>query len=286
MGNYIFFQMHIMWYESKMINETLDSLQNALQYSQLPVNLKFCLNSQTYLEEPIEGNPEDMFKNFINHSVLKDAEIIYKTNDDSFYNIGDWRREEYDNNAKYTIWGESDCLIPYEYFYILSNLSINKPHILSLSSRKMWDNSWTIVEHDYLKTLPRDHKNLGKLSCGSIMNYEDLKIFNEKHINENINIVKLLDHKIDGALLSLSSGLPTPFIGPKQHFVREDTCASLFFKGYKIPQYHISNVLKGHNYNHNLKRTNTLNTRDDNIFKKYEQESLKSMEEFLKIIYG
>ena len=97
----ILYQQHIMWYESKMINETLDSLAEALTNSGLEVDLRFCLNSQTYLEEPIEGNSEDMFEEFINHPILKRAEIVYKTNDEPFYNIGDWRREVYDMDYKY-----------------------------------------------------------------------------------------------------------------------------------------------------------------------------------------
>jgi len=91
----ILYQQHIMWYESKMINETLDSLQASVLYSSEPVHFKFCLNAQTYLENPINGNPEDMFSEFINHPILKKANIIFKTNNDSFYNIADWRREAY-----------------------------------------------------------------------------------------------------------------------------------------------------------------------------------------------
>ena len=103
MKDKILYQQHIMWYESKMIWETLDSLEDALHNSKLDVDLKFCLNSQTYLEEPIEGKAEDMFEEFINHPLLKEAQIIYKTNDDPFYNIGDWRREVYYPKFKYQI---------------------------------------------------------------------------------------------------------------------------------------------------------------------------------------
>ena len=41
--------MHVMWYESEMVNETLDSLKNALQYANGEVNIEICLNSQYYL---------------------------------------------------------------------------------------------------------------------------------------------------------------------------------------------------------------------------------------------
>ena len=120
----IVYQHHIMWYESKMISETLDSLKQALDYYSPPdIQLVFCLNPQTYLEKPIEGTASNMFSNFINHPVLKDARIIYKTDHEPFYNIGDWRREQYYPEAKYTVWGESDCLLPKELF--LADLNVN-----------------------------------------------------------------------------------------------------------------------------------------------------------------
>jgi len=271
--------MHIMWYESKMINETLDSLQLALSNTTLDVNIKICLNSQTYIEQPIEGKANDMFNEFINHPILNNAEIIYKTNDDDFYNIGDWRREIYNSNYKYTIWGESDTLIPEDYFYILENINILEPHILSLSSRKMWDDSWKIVEHVSLQNLNTPHKELGILSCGEYINYQQLCEFNLEI--DKINIIKLPTNKIDGSLLALSSNLPFPFISPNQHFVGEDTCAEMFFQKNKISQYHINTRIKGHNYNHPLKRINTPNTRNDEVFKKYAYESRTAMNEFL-----
>jgi hypothetical protein len=275
----ILYQQHVMWYESEMINETLDSLQIALQYSEVPVQLKFCLNSQTYLETPIKGKSEDMFTQFINHPVLVNAEIIYKTNLDPFYNIGDWRREMYDVNAKYTVWGESDTMIPEDYFYIISQLNINEPHTLSLSSRKMWDASWTVVEHSRIQMLEPNHDTLGILSCGNYINYDELNKFNNQ--DGDINIIKLPVNKIDGSLLALSSNLPNPFISPEQHFVGEDTAAAIFFKFHKIPQYHISNRIKGHNYSHPRKRTNTDSTRNDAIFIQYADQSRQAMSNFI-----
>jgi len=285
----ILYQQHIMWYESKMLNETLDSLQLALQYSTLPVDLKFCLNSQTYLEQPIQGSPEDMFEEFLNHPILEKAEIIYKTDNDEFYNIGDWRREVYSNNYKYTIWGESDCLIPEDYFYILSNLDIEEPHILSLSSRKCWDNTWNVVEHIDLKPLsivnkdnPGYKEEYYPFRYFDTINQNELNKFNSKR--EEIEIVKLPILKIDGSLLTLSKNLPTPFISPKMNFVREDYCAQQFFQIKGIPQYLISNRIKGHNYYHSLKRTNTEASRNDNKFKIMETQNIEAMNIFLSQI--
>jgi hypothetical protein len=282
----ILYQQHIMWYESKMINETLDSLQLSLEHSSLPVKLKFCLNSQTYLEKPIEGKSKDMFNEFIDHPILKNAEIIYKTDNDPFYNIGDWRREIYSNEYKYTVWGESDCLIPEDYFYILSNININEPHILSLASRKCWDKTWNIVEHDDLKHFHEVDMNNPSFKI-EYFPFRYFDIINQNKLNEfnlkggDINIKKLSLIKIDGSLLTLSNYLPTPFISPEMSFVREDYCAQQFFQIKGIPQYLISNRIKGHNYFHPLKRTNTSSTRNDDEYKILEQKNINAMNKFL-----
>ena len=72
------------------------------------------------------------------------------------------------------------------------------------------------------------------------------------------------------------------FIPDDMHFVREDTCASIVFQQNNIPQYHVKNRLKGHNYYHPQKRTNTDATRDDKVWKKYSEKSMNAMHEFLE----
>lgn len=286
----ILFQMHIMWYEAAMLNETFDSIYSALKYA-TDVKVKLCFNSQTYIENPIEGSPIEMFDVVKNHPLIQIAEITHKTNNDPFYNIADWRREQYDSNANYTVWGESDTLIPHDIFYILENLSINEPHILTFSSRPMWDNSWDIVTHKKLLGYSKpcqcgdNHKDDCIELLESPWKYKDyilqheLDSFND---DEDIEIIKLNTHKIDGSLLCISKNIPSPFIAPEMHFVREDTCASIFFQAKQIPQYHITNRLKGHNYWHPQKRTNTEATRNDNIFKHYANLSQQSMNKFLQ----
>lgn len=276
--NNILFHMHIMWYESKMINETLDSLKVALENTNSTVDIKVCLNSQTYIEQPTDGEAVDMFQEFINHPVLKNADIIYKTDSDEFYNIADWRRDIYNDCYKYVVWGESDTLIPYDYFYILENLDIDQPHILTLSSRKMWDHTWNVVEYVDYQNINTPHSELGVISCGAYINYEDLCKINSKY---DINIKSLSVTKLDGSMVALSSKLPRPWIPYDQHFHGEDTCAAIFFQHHNVPQYHITTRIKGHNYNHPLKRTNTANTRNDEIFKKYVHDSRVAMSNFL-----
>jgi len=272
-----------MWYESKMINETLDSLAEALTNSELEVDLRFCLNSQTYLEEPIEGRAEDMFEEFINHPILKQAQIIYKTNDDLFYNIGDWRREVYDTDYKYTIWGESDCLIPSDFFYILSEIQIQNPHILSFASRKMWDSTWDCVEHRDLIKYKRSADN--PYQAPSPYNSSDVIVQSElNEFNNQSDIEVELNNtvKIDGSLLCISKGIDFQFIADDMNFVREDYCTESVFKIKRIPQYVVKTRIKGHNYSHPLKRTNTNAKRSDGLFKEYETKSTIAMNNFIK----
>ena len=283
----ILYQQHIMWYESKMITQTLDSLAEALTNSELEVDLRFCLNSQTYLEEPIEGNAEDMFEEFINHPIMKQAQIIYKTNDDPFYNIGDWRREVYDVDYKYTVWGESDCLIPNDFFYILSKVEIPHPHLFSFASRKMWDNSWNCVEHRDLEKYERTKENPYQAptpyNSSDVITQSELDEFNSR---EDIEVQLNHTIKIDGSLLCISNGMDFQFIADDMNFVREDFCAETVFKIKRIPQYVVKNRIKGHNYSHPLKRTNTNAKRSDGLFKEYEMKSTNAMNNFIKSLVG
>ena len=284
--NQLFFNMHIMWYESHMISETLDSLQIAIENSPLPVRLTFCLNTQTYIETPVDGDPVDMFAAFLDHPIMqRTEEVLYRTNDDPFYNIGDWRRQMYDDLYKYTIWGESDCLVPPDYFYILSLLDIDEPHVVSLASRKMGDNSWAPVEMVGLDRFPRSWPERTPqipqpFHAHDRIGYEELCQIND---NGGITIVREERPKIDGALLALSPGLPQ-LIPDDMHFAREDFCANMVLVKRGIPQYVIKNRIKGHNYRHPDKRRNTDSSRSDDTYKKYESESLRAMQNFLQTI--
>jgi hypothetical protein len=279
----LLFQMHIMWYESAMVSEVLDSIHRAAAHSTLPIEYQVCLNAQTYIETPLVGTPEMMLERFQHHPILQQAQIATKTNADAFYNIGDWRREVYDTSAAYTIWGESDCLLPEDFFYIVSNIQIDGPHVLSFASRKMWDYTWDCVEHPYVQQFQRTPENVypapKPYNSDNVITQAELDSKNEE--SGDIQIRRLDRCKIDGSLLCLSGGLPTPFIAPDMHFVREDTCAEIFFNAKGIPQYHVANRMKGHNYRHPQKRTNTTATRTDASYVAFAQQSTAAMHHFL-----
>jgi len=269
-----------MWYETKMLQETFDSIIAALSFSKVPTEIRLCFNSQTYLEKPITGKAEEMFDIVAEHPLMKKATIIRKTNDDAFYNIADWRRDQYNKNG-YTFWGESDCLVPEEYFYVVESLKIDHPHYLSFASRKMWDPTWARVEHIDLRDLlcSPDRKQIEKpFHWDDYISFDTLCEINRKQ--REIEIIKLWAPKVDGSLLVLSKGLPK-FIPDNMHFVCEDSCAQYSFEKYKIPQYLVSNILKGHNYKHPLKRTNTKASRSDKLYLKYKNEAVESAANFI-----
>lgn len=292
----ILFQLHHMWYESEMIEECWDSIIHALENTpEIKVSFNICFNLQTYLEVPTDRRSLNLFEKFKNHKLVENykPKFIFKTDEDSFYNIGDWRREVYDSSAKYTVWGESDTIIPKDFFYILDKLDLNFTHLLTFAGRPMWDNSWDIVTHESLLGYSKPCQCQGdhRTDCIELLeppfkykdyiNQEDLDKFNDKSDDIKIQQVPL---KIDGSLVCISKNFETPFIAPEMHFVREDTCLENFCRIKNIPQLCVINRMKGHNYWHPKKRTGTNSTRNDKIFKQYSEQSIQSMNNFLQTL--
>ncbi len=261
--------MHIMWYELEMLPETLDSLSRALQFSQIPVDITVCFNKQTFLEQPIVDNINQRFDEVSKHPVLQNATIVEKTNNDKFFNVGDWRREVRANDG-YTIWGESDTLIPNIYFPLIEQLwevrnTLSNPHVISLASRKMWDSSWIPVEHPVVRN--RTVFSNGKSDTPTPLGHDhyitqkELDEFNNQYAdNIGLNIVN--PPKLDGSMLALHPDVPQ-LIADDVNMVGEDFCAQLALTVLNIPQYHIENIIKGHNYHHPNKRTNTITNRNE-----------------------
>ena len=290
----IAFNLHIMWYEYMLVTECLDSLQNALQFAEEEVEVHICINNQTYLEEP-EYIPDTMkaFSAVRRHPLFKEGkitEVVLKSDEDPFYNIADWRREKYFPEAEYTVWGETDTIMPRELFSILENIPIDQNHVISFASRPMWDNSWDDVTHDALQGYSKPCKcpaDNHKADCielleapwkyKDIITQEELDKFNE---GRAITITQVLP-KVDGSLLCLSGNLPTPFLPADMHFVREDTCFERYMVKRGIPHLCITSILKGHNYKHPNKRVGTKATRDDEVFKQYAEQSQQAMINFL-----
>lgn len=292
------YQMHIMWYELDMVEETFNSFLAAKEHATIPIDVKVCFNKQTTLEQPIVNNIDERFDALSKHPALQNATIVEKTNQDSFYNVGDWRREIRTPDG-YTIWGESDTLVPNIYFPLIEQLwnHFTEPHVVSLASRKMWDNSWLPVEHPIMYQYQYDGKGKSNaphpLSHDQRITQEELDEFNNQYADD-LEIIQINPPKIDGSMLALHPNLPQ-LIGDGIHMVGEDFCAQLAMTVLSIPQYHIKNIIKGHNYHHPDKRTNTLANRNEfgevvrggELFEKIKMESMTLRESFIrKLING
>ena len=289
----ILLQLHHMWYESNIIEECWDSIYRAIKSApDVEVKIKICYNEQTYIEKPKHASPRDFFNKFETHRLMQEfnPELTIKTDKDPFYNIADWRRQIYDVDAKYTVWGESDCLMPRDFFAVLGALQVPVKHVVTFASRPMWDNSWDIVTHDKLQGYSKpcqctsDHREdciellEAPLKYKDYISQKELDKFNDEAGDINIKQVPL---KIDGSLVCISSGFDTPFIAPGMHFVREDTCFEEYCRKKEIIQLCVTSRLKGHNYKHPSKRIGTDATRNDQVFKDYQTASIAAMSKFL-----
>mgnify|MGYP003122693994 FL=1 len=211
----IIYQQHISWFETEMALESIESVYESIKYSSLPVELYFCFNTQTYLESPIEGTTKEMFDNLLSHPKFSEWKVTWKTDYDQFYNVGDWRRDCYTSD-NFTVWGESDCLVPTPYlrYLELSFEQLTPPFILTIQQKKMWDETWTPVEYTPLQsfTIEQVREASNKLVTGEgTMTLEELNNVNLQHLDK----VKLRQsgyYKGDGALVCLSPNLPKDFL--------------------------------------------------------------------------
>lgn len=290
------YQMHIMWYELDMIPETLDSLSQAIDLSSVPVDVSVCFNKQTYLEKPLVNNIDERFSELSKHPALKNASIIEKTDNDDLYNIGDWRREVKSTDS-YTIWGESDTLIPNIYFSVLAQIwdireQLSNPHVVTLASRKMWDSSWEAVEHPAIRqyqSYPNGKTNAPMpLSHDQYISQSELDDFNQQFLDD-LRVETINPPKLDGSMVALHPNLPQ-LIADEIHVPSEDFCAQLALTVLGIPQYHISNIIKGHNYYHPQKRNNTAVHKNEygevirtsDLYEKLKQESFAARTSFIR----
>ncbi len=262
--------MHISWIDSQIVSRTLDSIENALKYSTEPTEFIFFLNEQTILDTPLEKSPKECWENFIHHPfIVRGCKIITITNDDPPFGVSVPRlRWMIRDGVNY--WGESDCYLPLEYFYVAENFHkqcTDRPYILSFSERKMWP-GWELQEHESVRneTLESLNKDPDRkfLKCDSIIgSLEKLYEFNEKQGDPKIeripdNVIPGQQNTLNSTALILSDKMPENLICPSLIMTHEDFCLQFSRLYYKIPQYHVANIIKGHDNWNPLKRTNIV----------------------------
>lgn len=279
----ILYHLHIMWYEVDMIPETLDSLMNSISNANNAiVDIRLGFNYQTYLESPETGDVVSLFSEIKKHKIFSSStkvEVIEIKNTDPFYNVADWRRDNYGEEYDYYVWGESDCLVPNCFFFNVSNVNYTVPHVVSYSNRKMWDSSWLSVEHEVVKPIPYTHdmELISPLAQHYYMSEEQMNNFNSIFPVILVQIPREYT-KIDGNMMAISKGLPTPILPYDLHFIHDDLALEIYLKKKNIPQLHFPYQLKAHNRMHPLKRKYTKNKKEEETYMFHKDHCMKVIE--------
>ena len=265
---------HVMFYEIDMVEEYLNSLKLAMENveNKESIKVEMMWNMSQYFEEStalqsIYAKIEKLEKKY------DFVSLFYKDNNKP-YTMADYRRELNNqcNECDYVIWGESDCLMPRQMFGVLERLKeyanqqgIHR-YITTFGIRKMWDESWRVLEHPEFTNKPyydmdtEEDKRKAESSPWSIrytMSQEEMDEVNSKTEDLDVQIIEY--PKFDGSGLIISSDLlrtganipPAVYMnGDDSSFL--DSCR--LHMGEKYKQFVIKNILKVHNRNHPNKR--------------------------------
>ena len=143
----------VQWYECDIIEEYVESLKDAINAYDGKVVIDFTIVTNEELEKCVDAKTKGECIEKIG-SILLDFDNVRSTN--KLYTIADYRREfnnKYCDEVDVLTWGESDAVLPKQMFTILDNLhqtSIqnNNPKYLAFFGMcKMWDESWSQLEH-------------------------------------------------------------------------------------------------------------------------------------------
>jgi hypothetical protein len=283
---------HIMFYEIDMAEEHIQSINNAVDGVSNKENIRVDLffNISEYFEriDKSKTSYDELISKFMKLVSTVKCEVTYKIYDENKpLTMVDYRRDlnyfsckDYD----YIIWGETDSLIPKEAFHALEQIkeyaSSNGIHryVTTFATRKMWDASWSVLEHidfadkQYYETkLPdgsRDDRAFNEPhSIRYTMNIDEMNEINGKVDDFEINILRR--PQFDGSCLVLSNDLikngvnvPHCIMG---HLVDDTSmmhsCAQQMGDAYV--QFVVKNLLKVHNRNHPKKRLYALDMDSD-----------------------
>ena len=283
---------HIMFYEIDMVTEHVQSIINAVETIDNKENITVDLfyNISEYFEkinteETTKDELIDKFLGLVTSLENTGCNVTYEVyqDNDKPVTMVDYRRDlNYhgcvDND--YVIWGESDALLPKEAFSTLDSLkeytNQNNIHryVVTFALRKMWDDSWKVLEHNDFTDAPfyelDDPKaTTEQSSIRYTMSIDEMNDINQKSDELDIRILK--QPQFDGSILVLSSDLlkngvnvPRCILG---HAVDDtsmmNSCKQIM--GDLYVQFVIKNILKVHNRNHPNKRNYCLQMEGDRV---------------------
>ena len=72
--------MHVTWFETEMALETIQSVKEAIKYTNLPVKVKLCFNKQTRFDTPINNVPFEASSTVITNLYQNDSmNLLYNS---------------------------------------------------------------------------------------------------------------------------------------------------------------------------------------------------------------
>lgn len=297
--NKYFFGCQVQFYELEMFQEHINSLKQMVENVENKENITFhfLFNFQQHFEKidwqkfyQEYGNGEQfvdgvtgflIFKNeFAKHWGQLSWEhcniiIEFKFDDESFYNIADYRRDiswQYCNDHDFICWSETDSLWPKQTLEIMEGL-VNAvgeqfpKFVANFAGRKNWDSSWDQIVHPlYEKVQYQDNEDWIFNNEASEKSYMTLERMNE--INNidmsKIEVHSLTEPKADGSCLIFSSELLKSGVTLPKSLIHHGEDESMLriakrIMGDNFVQFHIHNILRVHNRRHPKKRMFILN---------------------------
>ena len=271
----------VQWYEIEIIEEYIDSLKDAIDYSEnKDIILDFTFVTNQDLEK-IEGTGMiDIVARWrtIMESLKSDGFNVNERFEYRLHTIADYRRTfniEYCDLVDVLIWGETDMLAPKQMFQVLDMIhqsqSKQTPKYLAFfGTCKMWDDTWKALEHpDFTDKpfydSPSDFKPDHWWSLRYTMTKDEMNKINDK--TDDLDVRTVSPHKFNGCGLVISSEVIKAGVNiPKSVFFVHEDSAFMWMTNKvlgNIPQYVIKNILLVHNRNHPKKRMYIKDERKD-----------------------
>lgn len=280
----------IMFYEIELFPEYVDGIINTLNNIDNKDNITydFTFNlSEAFEKIDVSKISKkeliDRFLNEIERLKSHGVNVKYKIlEDDIPYSVSEYRRDFIyfnTNHYDYLIWGETDCFMPKETYFILEQISdyANKSNIskyvITFAIRKMWDPSWRVLEHVefenckyYEKTEPECF--VTPSSIRYYMRIDEMNKINDKYKELDIRVLNKPQFDGSGAIFSsnlLKSGINIPlgsFGVAHEDSTMMEMCRKVMGNNYV--QFVIKNILKVHNREHPKKRNYALQYNGEN----------------------
>ena len=295
----------VMFYEIDMVEEYLNSVHLALEDIENKENVKVEMmwNMSQYFEQ--SNSMQSIYAKIEKLERKYDFVSLFYEDNDKPYTMADYRRELNNqcNECDYVIWGESDCLMPRQMFGVLEQLKeyansqgVHR-YITTFGIRKMWDESWKVLEHPAFTDKPyydmdtEEDKRKAESSPWSIRYTMSQVEMDEVNSQTKELSVQMINYpKFDGSGLVISSDLlRTGANIPPAVYMNGDDSSFLescrLHMGDRYSQFVINNILKVHNRNHPKKRR-YVQGEDDSLNTHFKRATKNWYKEFNDVSKG